>query len=117
MYNFMHCIIGQKDFISTTIDVLFSPDESEKSVHVPIMNDTDPERSEYFYGHLIISHPTESEHLLQLTTVILRAKIEILYNDCKDLIGDRAAQSIKNAMDPLNYFLGPKLNFIIVTCP
>ena len=56
----------------------FGPDEYEKSVQVPIINDSSRERSENFSGNLdILIHP-----ILDFTAVS-QATIEILYNDCK----------------------------------
>ena len=60
----------------------FGPDEYEKSVQVPIINDSSRERSEIFYGRLSIS--TQSRSLARVT--IAQATIEISYNDCKYII-------------------------------
>ena len=91
--------VDQEDYNSTSIDVTFSPDESVRSVHVPIINDSSPEPSEFFYVYLTISH--QSEHL-QSATVTLRAVAEILFNDCKSLDrGSTALHRISQQWNPL----------------
>ena len=77
VYN--NIIIASEDYNSTNLTVTFHPDESEKSVRVPITNDLLREESETFYGNLMCYY--QSEFLQQVTG--LTASIEILYNDCK----------------------------------
>lgn len=66
------------DYTSQHISVAFSPDESEKTIRVPIIDDSLRECSETFYGYLRIS--PISAHIARVTTA--RATIEISYNDC-----------------------------------
>jgi hypothetical protein len=69
---------GQEDYESLSLSVTFTPDESEKSVRVLIINDNSREDSEIFYGNLTTSH---SESLAKIITAA--ATIEISYSDCK----------------------------------
>ena len=70
--------IDQEDYSSVRLSVTFSPDESEKSVRVSIIDDTIHEDSEIFYGNLMtVSH---SESLAKIITAA--ATIEISYNNC-----------------------------------
>ena len=56
----------------------FTPDESEKSVRVSIIDDTIREDVEIFYGNLMMVPHSES-----LAKIIMaKATIEISYNDC-----------------------------------
>lgn len=71
--------VDQEDYISQSLRVTFSPDELEKTVQVPIINDYSLECSEMFYGQLRIS--SSSANIARIT--IARASIEISYNDCK----------------------------------
>ena len=73
---------AEEDYDSQDISVVFGPDEFEKSVRVPIINDSLRERSEIFYGHLGIS--TQSRSLARV--IIRQVTIEISYNDCKYII-------------------------------
>ena len=70
--------VDQEDYISQSLSVTFSPDELEKPIRVPIIDDPLLERSETFYGQLMISF--SSAHIARITTA--RASIEISYNDC-----------------------------------
>ena len=81
-------MIDQDDYISTNCNVTFSPDESEKSVQVPIINDSSRERSEIFYSYLTFSR--ESEFLPQSAGSIT----EIAYNDCKINIWCRGSMGL-----------------------
>ena len=80
--QFHFTYIAQRDYNSQRVSVTFSPDELEKSVRVPIIDDSLRERSEMFYGYLRISPP--SAHIARVTTS--RATIEISYNDCNNII-------------------------------
>ena len=95
-------MIDQDDYISTSCNVTFSPDESEKSVKVPIINDLSREHSEIFYSYLTFSH--QSEFLPRSAGAIT----EISYNDCKINIWCRGsmglhARSIMITVEPLKY--------------
>ena len=70
-------IIDQDDYNSKSLNVTFSPDESEKTVQVSIINDFSRENSESFFGYLMITH--QSEFLPQSAGAV----IEISFNDCK----------------------------------
>ena len=73
--------VAQKDYNSRSLNVTFGPDELEKSVRVPIINDPSREGSEKFFGNLGISDQPGLLGLVLPTTDV--AVIEILYNDCK----------------------------------
>ena len=77
LLDFTHVV--QEDYNSTNFAVTFSPDESEKIIMVPILDDLSRERFETFYGILVISH--QSEHLAKVITA--EAVIIISYSDCK----------------------------------
>ena len=70
--------IDQEDYSSLSLSLTFTPDESEKSVRVSIINDTIREDSEIFYGNLMMASHLES--LAEIITA--EATIEISYNDC-----------------------------------
>ncbi len=76
-FNIINCptsLKGQEDYGSLSLNVTFTPDEFEKSVQVPIINDTSREGSEVFYGNLMTSY---------CAVITAAATIEISSNDCK----------------------------------
>ena len=76
LLDFTH--VAQEDYSTRSFPVTFRPDDSEKTIMVPILNDLSRERSETFYGRLI---SCQSEHLAKVITA--EAVIEISYSDCK----------------------------------
>ena len=73
LLDFTH--VAQEDYISTTLRVTFSPDESELTIRVPILNDPSREESEIFYGYVIL--------ISENSVGVIEVAIEISYSDCK----------------------------------
>ena len=78
MHTFTLCVIiiihaAEGDYYAQNLSVIFGPDDFEKSIRVPIINDTFREKSEIFYGKLSVNVPGQP----MVTT------IKILYSDCK----------------------------------
>ena len=73
LLDFTH--VAQEDYISTSLRATFSPDESELTIRVPILNDPSREESEIFYGYLMLM----SENFVE----VIEVAIEISYSDCK----------------------------------
>ena len=67
------------DYISQSLNITFGPDETEKTIRVPIINDISRERSESFFGKLEISPQSESSARVTVSV----AMVEISYSDCK----------------------------------
>ena len=68
---------AQSDYISPPFSITFGPEESEKSIQVPIIDDSLREHSEFFTVQLTVLYNGSffSQKML--------AMIEILYSDCK----------------------------------
>ena len=67
------------DYSSRSLNVTFGPDETEKTIRVPIINDISRERSETFFGNLEISAQLESFARVKVSPAV----VEISYSDCK----------------------------------
>ena len=67
---------AEEDYYAHNLSMIFGPDEFERSVRVPIINDPFREKLETFYGKLSVDVPGQ-------LTVIVITTIEILYSDCK----------------------------------
>ena len=89
----------------------FRPDEYEKSVQVPIINDVLREEPEIFYGNLMFYY--QSELLQQVQFAGLTASIEILYNDCKSKIYNYSNKRLHTLSQTLFYGLGPARVFTV----
>ena len=73
LLDFTH--VAQEDYNSTRLNTTFSPDESELTIRIPILNDPSREESEIFYGYLLLI----SGFFLE----VIEVAIEISYSDCK----------------------------------